>query len=48
MAIAKAWFVLSDPFLCCFWIIVRLYDPNTAHYKISNRVSHLLIFICGI
>ncbi len=37
-----------DPFLCCFWccvwIIVRLEDPNIAHYKISNRVSHLLIF----
>ncbi len=28
------------------WIIVRLGDPNMAHYKISNRVSHLLIFIC--
>ncbi len=26
------------------WIIVRLEDPNMAHYKISNRVSHLLIF----
>ncbi len=25
-------------------IIVRLEDPNMAHYKISNRVSHLLIF----
>ncbi len=38
----------SDPFLCffevCVWIIVRLEDPNMAHYKISNRVSHLLIF----
>ncbi len=35
-------------FLCCFWslfwIIVRLEDPNMAHYKISNRVSHFLIF----
>ncbi len=28
----------------CFWIIVWLEDPNMAHYKISNRVSHLLIF----
>ncbi len=26
------------------WIIVRMEDPNMAHYKISNRVSHLLIF----
>ncbi len=26
------------------WIIVQLEDPNMAHYKISNRVSHLLIF----
>ncbi len=33
-------------FEVCVWIIVRLEDPNTAHYKISNRVSHLLIFIC--
>ncbi len=28
----------------CFWIIVWLKDPNMAHYKISNRVSHFLIF----
>ncbi len=28
----------------CVWIIVQLEDPNMAHYKISNRVSHLLIF----
>ncbi len=28
----------------CVWIIVRLEDPNMAHYKISKRVSHLLIF----
>ncbi len=39
--------MLSDPFLCsfeiCVWIIVRLEDPNMAHYKISNRVSNLLI-----
>ncbi len=48
MAIVEAWFVPSDPFLCCFkvcfWIIVQLEDPNMAHYKISNRVSHFLIF----
>ncbi len=31
-------------FFKCVWIIVRLEDPNMAHYKISNRVSHLLIF----
>ncbi len=29
----------------CVWIIVRLEDPNMAHYKISNRASHLLIFL---
>ncbi len=27
------------------WIIVQLEDPNMAPYKISNRVSHLLIFL---
>ncbi len=26
------------------WIIVLLEDPDIAYYKISNRVSHLLIF----
>ncbi len=31
-------------FEVCVWIIVRLEDPNMAHYKISKRVSHLLIF----
>ncbi len=31
-------------FKVCVWIIVRLEDPNMAHYKISKRVSHLLIF----
>ncbi len=31
-------------FEVCVWIIVRLEDPNMAHYKISSRVSHLLIF----
>ncbi len=31
-------------FEVCVWIIVWLEDPNMAHYKISNRVSHLLIF----
>ncbi len=30
-------------FEVCVWVIV-LEDPNMAHYKISNRVSHLLIF----
>ncbi len=49
MAIAKAWFCAQWHIFCvvfkvCFWIIVRLEDPNMAHYKISNRVSHLLIF----
>ncbi len=29
-------------FEVCVWIIVRLEDPNMAHYKISNRVSHFL------
>ncbi len=29
-------------FEVCVWIIVQLEDPNMAHYKISNRVSHLL------
>ncbi len=37
-----------DPFLCLFpclfWIVVLVEDPNTAYYKISNRVRHLLIF----
>ncbi len=33
-------------FEVCVWIIVRLEDPNMAHYKISNRVNHLLIYIC--
>ncbi len=31
-------------FEVCVWIIVRLEDPNMAHYKIYNRVDHLLIF----
>ncbi len=31
-------------FEVCVWIIVRLEDPNMAHYKISKRVSHVLIF----
>ncbi len=29
-----------------FWIVVLVEDPNTAHYKISNRGSQILIFIC--
>ncbi len=40
--------MLSDPFLCLFWclfwIVVLVEDPNTAHYKISNRGSQILIF----
>ncbi len=32
-------------FEVCVWIIVRLEDPIMAHYKISNRDSHLLIFL---
>ncbi len=44
----KLHFVLSDPFLCwfwcLFWIIVLMEDPTTAHYKISNRGSQVLIF----
>ncbi len=32
-------------FEVCVWIIVRLEDPNMAHYNISNRVSHLLFFL---
>ncbi len=31
-------------FEVCVWIIVQLEDPNMAHYKISYRVSRLLIF----
>ncbi len=27
-------------FEVCVWIIVRLEDPNMAHYKMSNRVGH--------
>ncbi len=50
MAIAEAWFCAQLTHFCvvfevCIWIIVRLEDPNMAHYKISNRVSHLLIFL---
>ncbi len=46
MAIAEAWFCAQWPvFEVCVWIIVRLEDPNMAHYKISNRVSHILIFL---
>ncbi len=51
MAKAEAWFCAQWPIFCVVfevyvWIIVRLEDPNMAHYKISNRISHLLIFIC--
>ncbi len=41
MAIATHFCVVFE---VCVWIIVRLEDPNMAHYTISNRVSHLLIF----
>ncbi len=49
MAIAEALVLCPVTHFCvvfkvCVWIIVRLEDPNKAHYKISNRVSHLLIF----
>ncbi len=37
----KLFFVVFE---VCVWIIVQLEDPNMAHYKISNRVSHFLIF----
>ncbi len=40
-------FVLSDPFLCCFWGL-WLEEPNMAHYKISESQSltdlYLLVF----
>ncbi len=42
MVIAEAWFCVV--FEVCVWIIVQLEDPNMAHYKISNRFSHLMIF----
>ncbi len=32
-------------FEVCVWIIVRLEDPNMAHCKISNRVSHLISYL---
>ncbi len=49
LAIAEAWFCAQWPifvlvFEVCFWIFVRLEDPNMAHYNIYNRVSSLLIF----
>ncbi len=46
------WFILCSvthflcSFWCLFWIVVLVEDPNTAHYKISNRGSQVLIFIC--
>ncbi len=52
MAIAEAWFCAQWPIFVLFLrfvfgLLVRLEDPNMAHYKISNTVSHLLIFfIC--
>ncbi len=49
MAIAEAWFCAQWLIFCvvfevCVWIIVGLEDLNMAHYKISNLVSHLLMF----
>ncbi len=40
--IAEVWFCAQwrIVFEVYVWIIVRLEDPNMAHYKISNRVSH--------
>ncbi len=42
----------SDPFYVvfevCVWIIVWLKDPNMAHYKNSNRASHLSFLSVGI
>ncbi len=51
MAKAEAWFCAQWPIFCVVfevyvWIIVQLEDPNMACYTISNRISHLLIFIC--
>ncbi len=46
-AMVKIHFVLSGPFLfiwCLFWIVVLVEDPNTAHYKISNRGSQVFDF----
>ncbi len=42
MVIAEDWFCVV--FEVCVQIIVQLEDPNMAHYKISNRVSHLMMF----
>ncbi len=47
MVIAETWFCVTDfcvVFELCVWIIVRLEDSKMAHYNISNRVNHLLIF----
>ncbi len=33
-------------YFCLFWIVVLVEDPNTAHYKISNRGSQFWFFIC--
>ncbi len=48
MVIAEACFCAQWPIFVLFFrfvfgLIVRLEDPNMAHYKISNRVSNLLI-----
>ncbi len=54
MASRSFGFVLSGPFVLlffedCVWIIVRLEDPNMAHYKIFKSQSlidyfYLLVF----
>ncbi len=53
MAIAEAWFCAQWPifvlfFEICVWIIVRLEDPNMAHYKISNSQSLIDFLSVGI
>ncbi len=32
-------------FEVCVWIIVWLENLNMAHYKISNRVSHIFLSV---
>ncbi len=47
MDMEEAWFCAYFCVVCevCVGIIVRLEDPIMAHYNISNRISHLLIFL---
>ncbi len=48
MAIAEAWFVISDPFLCCFevcvWILSGWKIQTWPIIRFLTGVSHLLIF----